>query len=123
MTDKPYTTDDIELVAGWFRRWLGGSASNIRQRDREHATEILDALAATGRLRVEREVHEWFARALRDQETPARPLAWPDRPDVYWCAGLAGGCDAYHRDDFPSVEVIADDMPLRVCAATVKALP
>ncbi|TDC81885.1 hypothetical protein E1193_13355 [Micromonospora sp. KC606] len=65
--------------------------------------------------------HEWFARVLRDQETPPRPLAWPDRPDVYWCAGLAGGCDAYHRVDFPFHDVTADEMPLRVCAPTVSA--
>jgi hypothetical protein len=48
MVDQPYTEADVALVAEWFKQYFG--ASHIRTRDRVCAREILDALAAAGRL-------------------------------------------------------------------------
>lgn len=67
--------------------------------------------------------HEWFASELRGQETPEQPLVWPDRPDIYWCAGAAGGHDTWHRNDTGTptaqADVIVGELPMSVCAATL----
>lgn len=53
---------------------------------------------------------------LRDQ------LAGFD-PTLYWCAGAAGGHDAWHRNDpgtlTAPVDVIVNELPMSVCAATI----
>lgn len=64
--------------------------------------------------------HKWFAHAVADQETAEGPIVWADRPDIFWCAGLAGGCDTWHRADYPHVDAIADDLPVTVCVVAVR---
>lgn len=66
--------------------------------------------------------HAWFAGAVRHQEDAEMPIAWPDRPDIYWCAGVAGGCDTWHREDYPWTLFVPrhdgpDRLPVRVCKA------
>lgn len=51
--------------------------------------------------RLESEVWD-MQRNIREKEDPRNPIPWADRPDIYWCAGADGGCDAYHRADFPA---------------------
>ncbi|MBM0235936.1 hypothetical protein JNW88_00340 [Micromonospora sp. ATA32] len=84
-SDKAYTDADVELVARWFRRWLG--ASTIRQRDRDCAVEILSALAVAGRIlpgdgavAIECDI-DWIDVRGDGRHAQAKSYAW--KPEEY----------------------------------------
>lgn len=115
MTGQSYTDADVDLVAGWFRRWLG--ASTIRQRDRRHATEILDALVTAGRLTpvpttvtAECDIDWTDLRSSRPgADVQARSYEWPlDQFDTLLAAEIRAA-ELFHR------------APVRIRKRTVKA--